>query len=73
MLSHEELATTCEAPANTEPLAALSAEEMRLLDAFQRSCDYQPQYVEWELNPRRLEFARWLIQHGRLSEDMEQC
>ncbi|HZC06175.1 MAG TPA: hypothetical protein VE338_11070 [Ktedonobacterales bacterium] len=72
MISHEELATS-QAPANTETVAALTAEEMRRLDAFQRSCDYQPQYVEWELNPRRLEFARWLVQHGRLSEDLEQC
>ncbi len=71
MLSHEELAAS-QAPASTETIGALTADEMRRLDAFQRNCDYQPQYVEWELDLRRLEFARWLVQHGRLSEDLEQ-
>lgn len=71
MLSHEELATS-QALASTETVGALTADEMRRLDAFQRSCNYQPQYVEWELDLRRLEFARWLFQHGRLSEDLDQ-
>ena len=71
MISHEEL-TTSQASASPEMADALTSEEMRRLDAFQRSCDYQPQYLEWEIDPRRLEFARWLVQHGRLSDDLRQ-
>ncbi len=71
MLSHEELAAP-QAPANTEPVSVLSVDEVRRLEAFLRRCDYQPQCVEWELDPRRQEFARWLIQRGRLNEDVEQ-
>ncbi len=71
MMSQEELAAS-QASAITEPVGALTAEEMRRLEALLRSCDYQPQCLEWEIDPRRLEFARWLIQRGRLSEDLEQ-
>ncbi len=71
MRSQEELAIS-RAPAIAEPVGALTAEEMLRLEAFLRRCDDQPQCLEWEIDPRRLEFARWLIQHGRLSEDLEQ-
>ena len=71
MMSQEELAAS-QASASAELDGALTAEEMRRLEAFLRRCDDQPQYAEWEINPRRLEFARWLIQRGRLSEGLEQ-
>lgn len=71
MMSQEERATYDESIA-TAPIDTLTADEMWRLTAFQRSCDYQPQCVEWEMDPRRLEFVRWLIQHERLSDDINQ-
>jgi hypothetical protein len=50
----------------------LTAEEMRRLADYRRRCDYRPLFVELEMDPQRLEFARWLFQHGILSEDLEQ-
>ena len=70
MMPREDLAASS-APAITAPVGALTAEEMRRLEAFQRGCEYQPQCLEWEIDPQRLEFVRWLIQRGRLSEDLE--
>lgn len=53
-------------------LTVLTMQEMRRLEAYQRRCDYQPICVELGLDPRRLEFARWLVQRGLLSEELEQ-
>lgn len=71
MMSQDER-TTCNESTVIAPVDALSAEELRRLTAFQRRCDYQPQCAEWEMDPRRLEFVRWLIAHGRLSDDLAQ-
>jgi hypothetical protein len=72
MMSQEKRAPRSKVFVATAPVEALTADELRRLTAFQRSCDYQPQCVEWELDPRRLEFVRWLIEHGRLSDDLGQ-
>lgn len=53
-------------------LTVLTMQEMRRLEAYQRRCDYQPICVELGLDPRRLEFARWLVRRGLLSEELEQ-
>lgn len=43
----------------------------------QEECDflanvalYSPEVTEREIDELRLEFARWLVTHGRLSEDV---
>ncbi|HEX8994929.1 MAG TPA: hypothetical protein VF812_02750 [Ktedonobacterales bacterium] len=52
------------------PPGSLSADEIQRLEAFQRSCGYQPIYRELGLDIARLEFARWLVQRGLLNEGM---
>ncbi len=67
MMSQEELARE-HASTTAVSLTPLTAEELRRLEAYQRRCDYQPVCVELGLDPRRLEFARWLVQRGALNE-----
>ncbi len=52
---------------------ALTPDEVRRLEDFLSRRHYQPQYAEWELDHQRLEFARWLVQRGSLTENMEQA
>ncbi len=52
---------------------ALTTEEVRRLEDFLSRRHYQPQYAEWEIDPQRLEFARWLVQRGSLTENVEQA
>ncbi len=50
---------------------ALTDEEVWRLTMLQRRCGYQPLLLELGIDIRRLEFARWLIQRGILSEGPE--
>jgi hypothetical protein len=42
--------------------------EVRRLMALRERLALQPAHVDFELDERQLEFARWLFQHGRLSD-----
>lgn len=50
---------------------ALTDEEIQRLTLLQRRCSYQPILLELGMDIRRLEFARWLVQRGILSEGPE--
>jgi hypothetical protein len=47
-----------------------SAWEAQRLIALRDRLARQPAHVDFELDERRLIFARWLVEHGRLSEFM---
>jgi hypothetical protein len=66
----QELAAGNEAMIGATASLLTAAEAQRLAE-YLRRCDYQPLYVELGMDPRRLEFARWLFQHGILNEDLE--
>lgn len=51
-------------------LATFTEDEIARLRALSRRFDSHAEYFEMDLDVRRLEFARWLVQHGRLSEDV---
>lgn len=42
--------------------------EMQRLTALRERLALQPAHVDFELDARRLEFARWLFDQGRLSD-----
>lgn len=46
-----------------------AAEVARLVD-LRRSVHEQTEFLERVIDQRRLEFARWLLDHGKLSEAM---
>lgn len=52
---------------------ALTSDEVRRLEDFLSRRHNQPQYAEWEFDLQRLEFARWLVQSGSLTENLEQA
>ena len=56
-------------PAELDTAQFTEDEIARLNDLSQRF-QHHVGYFELELDERRLEFARWLVQHGRLSEDL---
>jgi hypothetical protein len=43
-------------------------EELARLNALRASFQSRAEYLERVIDDRRLEFARWLLEHGRLSE-----
>lgn len=47
-----------------------TAEEKERLLALCQHFSAHPEYMETGLDERRLTFARWLVEHGRLSEDL---
>jgi hypothetical protein len=45
-----------------------SAEELARLNALRTSFRSRAEYLERVIDDRRLEFARWLVENGKLSE-----
>lgn len=56
-------------PAELDVAQFTEDEIARLVDLSRRFHDHG-QYIELDLDERRLEFARWLVQHNRLREDI---
>ena len=58
-------------PTNTPPasLRSFSRKEAERLSALRQRYQLQGEYFERVIDERRLEFARWLADHRRLSED----
>jgi len=61
--------------ANNNPLpatlgAGFTSDEMSRLDALRRNYTNHAEYLERVIDDRRMEFARFLLEHGRLSEDL---
>lgn len=59
------------APHTSEGIASgtcFTAEEVARLCALRRHFQAHPDHGDADAAVRRLEFARWLVQHGRLSE-----
>lgn len=57
-------------PQHAHPLpdGILSPCEVERLSALRQRCLGRPDYLETEINERRLVFARWLVEHGQLNE-----
>ncbi len=53
---------------DVKPDGALTPQEAECLSALCERCQGRPEYLEFEMNARRLQFMRWLIQHGQLAE-----
>jgi uncharacterized membrane protein YeaQ/YmgE (transglycosylase-associated protein family)/succinate dehydrogenase flavin-adding protein (antitoxin of CptAB toxin-antitoxin module) len=82
-----ETATPCEAPGLREGLHAVqgmqgiqrmdlllsrfSEDEITRLSKLQLHYQDQPHTFDQPLEERRLQFVRWLVEHGRLSENVE--
>lgn len=47
-----------------------TAEEKERLLALCQHFSSHPEYLELGIDERRLTFARWLVEHGRLSEEL---
>jgi hypothetical protein len=47
-----------------------TTEEKERLLALCQHFSAHPEFLESGIDERRLTFARWLVEHGRLSEDM---
>ncbi len=45
-----------------------TAEEAQRLMALRQRLAMQPVHLDLGIDARRLEFARWLVEHGRLGE-----
>jgi hypothetical protein len=58
-------------PANTSPtsLRSFSRKEAERLSVLRQRYQLHGEYFERIIDERRLEFARWLAQQRRLSED----
>lgn len=52
------------------PQEILSAEELARLTQLQVRFHGHPECVELALDELRLSFVRWLVDHGRISEEM---
>jgi hypothetical protein len=50
------------------PDGVLTPVEAERLTAFRTRVLGRTQYLEYELSERRLQFARWLVQHGHLTD-----
>lgn len=50
--------------------SVLTAEEIARLSAVKARYQGHPTCVECDLDERRLGFARWLVDHGQLREDI---
>ena len=50
------------------PYGSISPKEALRLTALRERFGGQPEYLELDINERRLQFARWLVEHGRLGE-----
>ena len=46
-----------------------TADEMARLQSLRRNYYTHAEYLERVIDDRRLEFARWLLDHGKLNED----
>jgi hypothetical protein len=61
-----------EYPLNTDissiPIDLFSAEERERLARMRDGYHHHTEYLERVIDERRLEFARWLAENGRLSE-----
>jgi hypothetical protein len=58
------------APLQAKELAPLRAKELAPLRTLSERDDAPQLCVEPVLDERRLRFARWLVEHGKLSEDV---
>jgi hypothetical protein len=47
-----------------------TTEEIRRLTALWQQLAVQPAHVDLGFEVRRLEFARWLVEHGHLGEEI---
>jgi hypothetical protein len=50
-----------------------TAEEVQRLTALRQRVNVQPMHLDLGIDVRRLEFARWLVEHGRLGEEMSRA
>jgi hypothetical protein len=62
--------TTDETAQLTLTDGAFSREECARLTALRERVQARPDYIELGLDIRRLEFARWLVLQGKLSEEL---
>ncbi len=47
-----------------------TAEQVQRLTALRQRLALQPVHLDLGIDARRLEFARWLVEHGRLGEEI---
>lgn len=57
-------------PATTNDDDDFTVEEKERLLALCQHFSAHPEYLEFGIDERRLTFARWLVEHGKLSEDL---
>jgi hypothetical protein len=59
-------------PSTPTPLpdGRFTSEEGQRLIALRQRLALRPTPVDLDIDERRLQFARWLVEHGRLSEDV---
>ena len=55
---------------DTTLAATFTAEELRCFRALREQYETSQDCGEFGLDERRLRFARWLVEHGRLSEEI---
>lgn len=68
MMSQEGLNTSAGRPATLG--ANFNSDEVARLVDLRRTVHEHTEYLERVIDQRRLEFARWLLDHGKLSEAM---
>lgn len=57
-------------PEVTDHSDDFTAEEKERLLALCQHFSAHPEYLELGIDERRLTFARWLVEHGKLSENL---
>jgi uncharacterized protein YcbK (DUF882 family) len=50
---------------------SFTPDELERLNTLARDFRGHAEHSEWMMDPMHLEFARWLVEHGRLSDGME--
>ena len=66
MLPHEQVNNTNARPATLS--GNFTADEVSRLTQLRSNFHAHAEYLERVIDERRLEFARWLLDHGKLSE-----
>jgi hypothetical protein len=51
--------------------SSFTSDELARLDALRRNYTNHAEYLERVIDDRRMEFARFLLEHGRLSEGID--
>ena len=66
MMSREYSTNNTSSPTKLSDM--FTPEELSRLDALRQNFYTHAEYLERVIDDRRLEFARWLLEHGKLSE-----